>query len=433
MHLEDTIVALATPPGPGGRAIVRLSGPNTRAALEPHWQGDFGPMVVGEVHFAEGLPSCPAMLLYRPGPKTYTGQDLAELHFISSPPIVESLLAGILSSGQVRAAERGEFTLRAFLAGKKDLTQAEAILAVIHAQSDQDLQQSLGQLAGNVSTPLQELRSDLLNLLADIEAGLDFVEEDIQFVSTSDVLLRLSRGMATLTNTLRQLETRSRSDQAFRIVLAGPPNAGKSSLFNAILGREYALVSPQAGTTRDVLRAKSTLGNVIVEWIDTAGLETATDDLIRQAQQLGSTERTFADLILHCTPATESTPTSHDFPADRTVSVRTKTDLVTDRIAGLNVSALSAESIASFRAELTEIVLTRTASPLAPSQARARGHMELALVALRRAHEHTRESDPHELLALALREALTEIGTLTGAIHTNDLLDRIFSRFCIGK
>src|SRR4051812_1444232 len=176
--LDDTIVALASAPGPGARAVVRLSGPDSRRVVG----AVFDPMPTGRAmaHGNLRLPGLhsplPAMVYSTPGPRSYTGQDCVEVHTISSPPLVDLLVGSLLDAG-ARAAGPGEFTMRAFLAGKKDLTQAEAVLAVIEAGTDDELEQALAQLAGGVTRPLQALRNDLLNLLADVEAGLDFTEE----------------------------------------------------------------------------------------------------------------------------------------------------------------------------------------------------------------------------------------------------------------
>jgi tRNA modification GTPase len=431
-HPEDTIVAVSSATGPGGRAIVRITGLRTREVVSQLIHGGWQSASVQHVslRLSGVAPQLPAMILWKPGPATVTGQDLAELHIISSPPLVDRLLADLLTYG-ARSAERGEFTLRSFLAGKKDLPQAEAILAVIDSRTEDDLQQSLTQLAGGLSTPLQDFRSDLLNLLADVEAGLDFVDEDIEFVSTTDVLLRVTRGMALLTNLRRQLDTRSQSSEAFRVVLVGPPNAGKSSLFNALLQSEAAIVSPVAGTTRDFLSARLELGGTAVELIDTAGLDDARDDIESQAQSLGTSQREQADLIVVCIPP-EGMPTVN-FPSNiPQLSVRTKADLLPNISDDLSVHTQSSAGLAPFREKLVETI-ERLARPLAPSQSRCRAHLDAAMLALRRVHEHARENDPQELLALALREALEEVGKMAGTVYTNDLLDRIFSRFCIGK
>jgi len=432
---DDTIVALSSAPGPGGRAVVRLTGPRTRAvirAVTP--DADTTARLAPTRLTLSGVPAgLPADLHFRPAPHTYTGQDLAEFHTVSCPPLVGRLVADLLAAG-ARPAERGEFTLRAFLAGKKDLPQAEAVLAVIDARTPADLTQALAQLAGGVTRPLQELREDLLDLVADIEAGLDFVGEDIEFVSAADVMLRVARGIAHLVNLRRQLDARSRAEGGLRVALVGAPNAGKSSLFNALLGESAALVSPAAGTTRDYLTATLVVAGVAVELIDTAGRDAARDEIEAQSQFLSGEQALHADIVLNCMPAAGPDGPPADAPgASETLTLRTKADLASGATVGVPVSVVTAGGLEALRLRLGEAVTRLSQAPLAPSQSRCRAHVERALEALRRAHEHAREADPHELLALALREALDEVGAMAGAVYTDDLLDRIFSRFCIGK
>jgi len=428
MHPDDTIAALSSAAGPGARAIVRVSGPQTRSIVAKLF-GEFearrhhvlhGNLTLSGVH-----SPLPCTLYFFPSPHSYTRQDVAELHTISSPPLVERLIADLLSAG-ARAAGPGEFTSRAFLAGKLDLTRAEAVQAVIESRGD-DLKTALAQLAGNVARPLDALRDDLLNLLADVEAALDFVDEDIEFVSNTATLTRIAAGLAQLQNLRRQLDARSVSGSAMRVLLAGPPNAGKSSLFNALLGSATALVSPVAGTTRDYLTATLALDGATVELIDTAGLAETADAIDAHSQRLGRGQR--ADLVLWCVEA--GGPAAPHFDAE-TVQVATKSDL-SAATSGVATSTVAPGGLAELRSLLSLKAKAFVHSPLAPSQSRCRHHVDAALDSLRRAHSHALHGDPAELLALELRKALEEVGTMVGAVYTNDLLDRIFSRFCIGK
>jgi len=435
-HPQDTIVALSSPSGPGGRAIIRITGPNARNVVETVFTPDGEPgktLTLGSVRLSGVHSPLLADLYFWRAPRTYTGQDLAEFHLLSSPPLVERLIADVLTAG-ARPAEPGEFTLRAFLAGKKDLTQAEAVQAVVEAGTDRDLKAALIQLAGGVTQPLQVLRNDLLNLLADIEAALDFADEDIEFVAKPQMLARVGAGLAHLLNLRRQFDDRSVSGRAVRIVLVGEPNAGKSSLFNELAGRNTAIVSPVAGTTRDYLVARIEIGGVPVDLIDTAGREEATDTITDQAQRIGSEQSARADLILWCVPLTEDVRIA---PPGEVLLVRTKSDLKPILPScfdpGVRVCAINPNGIDLLLMVLLDKVQSLARPPLAPSQSRCRHHVESAIASLKRAHEHIREDDPPELLALALREALDQVGEMAGVVFTNDLLDRIFSRFCIGK
>ncbi len=502
-HPDDTIVALSSAQGPGKRAIVRISGPNTTAAINAVFTASDPRessarerrLVTGAVRLKDVFSPVPASLYFFPGPKTYTGQDLAELHTLGSPPLVERLVSDLLNAG-TRPARPGEFTLRAFLAGKKDLPQAEAVNAVIEAGTDTDLRLALTQLAGGVTQPLHTLREDLLNLLADVEAALDFADEDIEFVGKSETLARLTAALGQLTDLQRQLDERTVSGRSVRVALVGLPNVGKSSLFNA-LGSSDAIVSPIPGTTRDYLTKQINLDGMTMELIDTAGWQTAEDTIEEQAQQLGREQTGRADVIVWCVEVgSEFTATAETTLAEtgaKVLRVLTKYDLwpketgnrrqenaredanptqarsasegcvvprwrfglvkgvenikqgwrgdsmsdadmlISKSPLPISVSVMSPGGIDELRSALAETVSSLTRSPLAPSQSRCRHHVAACLAELSLARDHVAINDPPELTAVSLRIALDQLGEMTGAVYTNDLLDRIFSRFCIGK
>jgi tRNA modification GTPase len=439
-HPDDTIVALSSAAGPGARAVVRLSGPAAFSVSSAGFHADetITPTLRRCYRGHLSLPSLATPLsadLYCwPGPRSYTGQDIAELHTISCPPLIDLLVAELLKAG-ARAAQPGEFTQRAFLAGKLDLPRAEAVLGVIEAGSRDELKQALTQLAGGVTRPLDGLRDDLLNLLADVEAALDFADEDIQFVGRDDLLQRITRGLAQLTLLQKQLDQRSVAGRPFRAVLVGRPNAGKSSLFNALGGA--ALVSPQPGTTRDYLVRRLDLDGVALELVDTAGWEHEGDAIDGQAQALGRQQREQADLLLVCVeaglPLSDQERTQLSGPSDRVAGVATKCDRAAAPPGFLATSAVSGDGLPQLSTLLQERARRRHQPPLAPSLSRCRHHVAACLQHLRRGHEMVLFEEPAELLALDLRSALEELGALVGAVYTDDLLDRIFSRFCIGK
>jgi len=440
MHSRDTITALSTAPGPGGRAIVRVSGPAAAASVA----GVFAsaqPLVAGQRGLHCGhlnlpdLAPLPADVYLWAAPHSYTGQDLAEIHTLSCPPLLERLIAQLLQAG-CRAAQPGEFTLRAFLAGKLDLTRAEAVHAVIESGSRDELKQALKQLAGGMARPLHELRDDLLNLLADVEAGLDFADEDVSFVKSEPMLKRLGKALAQVTLLGKQLDQRGVADRVFRIVLTGRPNAGKSSLFNALAGAD-ALVSPEPGTTRDYLVQRLHVGGIRVELIDTAGWQAERDAIEMQAQALAREQAEDVDLLLLCLESGQTMATEEETLCRQAhppvVAIATKCDRSPAPSDMLSTSAVTGLGLAALRNLLAERARRHKQPALAPSLSRCRHHVESCLDQLRRAHGIVLFEEPPELLALELRGALEQLGEMTGAVYTDDLLDRIFSRFCIGK
>lgn len=440
-QLDDTIVAVSSAPGPGRRAIVRVTGPSTETViacaffpLTPNStpaEGEGNKIITGVLRLTGVNSPLPTDLYFRKAPRTYTGQDLAELHLISSPPLVDRLVVDLLAAG-ARPARPGEFTLRAFLNGKKDLPQAEAVLAVIDAGTDADLTDALTQLAGGVSRPLDRLRDDLLNLLADVEAGLDFVGEDIEFVTHAEIGKRLQYGLNQLSTLHHQLDGRTINGRPVRVALVGAPNAGKSSLFNALAERDSALVSAEAGTTRDYLVHRTTWAGCEVELIDTAGQAEALNPIDWQAQQLGLVQSQRADVLVYCVPLGDPLPASPS--KSDTIIVRTKADLTPAfRHEPRAVSIATGEGVNELKSFLNDRVQSLARPPLASSQSRCRHHVEAATSAMQRALDLNERREPMELLALELRTALDQIGEMTGAIYTNDLLDRVFGRFCIGK
>jgi tRNA modification GTPase len=437
LDLNDTIVALSSAPGAGARAIVRLSGPDAFRAVSTLFTSDEPiaftrrRLFAGRVRLPGVASPLPAEMVVFPAPRTYTGQHVAELHTLGCPPLVDLLIAELLSAG-ARAARPGEFTLRAFLAGKLDLTRAEAVLGVIEAGSRDELKEALAQLAGGVAGPLQELRSELLDLLADVEAGLDFADEDIHFVSPEDQLGRLGKGLALLTLLGRQLDQRALGGRPFRAVLTGRPNAGKSSLFNALTGAA-ALVSPEPGTTRDYLVRRIDVGGIAVELVDTAGLREATGDVEGQAQALGRDQAGAADLVLLCVEAGSEPGADERAGPGQTVVVATKCDLARASFGEVETSATTGLGLDALRALIAGRARALARPALAPSVSRCRHHVAACLERLRRAHQMVLFGEPPELVALELRGALDELGEMVGAVYTDDLLDRIFSRFCIGK
>jgi tRNA modification GTPase len=450
LDTNDTIVAVASPPGPALRGIVRLSGRDALAlALEGFQpEGDLGLPIRHAVSRAGSLrldglrPVLPATLVLWPAPRSYTRQNVAEIHVVGSTPLVSVVMANCLSRG-ARQAEPGEFTLRAFLSGRIDLTRAEAVLGVIDAQNSTQLEQALQQLAGGLSRPLAALCDRLLDLVAHLEANLDFSEEpDVDPLGRSAMAEALDNAVAELEALLQRLTNRDRTSGYSRAVLVGPPNAGKSMLFNSLLGRDRAIVAARAGTTRDYLSELCACDGLTVELVDTAGIETPSDTVSQEAQASRSLQVKGADLLLECRSAETAGLASELTTAhQRRLLVWTKADralpdpgdesttaaIVTSAVTGAGLRALRLAIARTIRGQAADGDLA------SGTGARCHGSIRRAADALRSAWETITQRGGDELVALDLRLAVDELGKVTGAVVTDDLLDRIFRRFCIGK
>jgi tRNA modification GTPase len=444
---QDTIAAIASPPGAGMRGMIRLSGAD---AFPIALKGFIDEETRERARRAEvrrgsrkvdGLrPPLPVQMALWPAHRTYTGQDVAEIHTVGAAPLVNLLLADCLSRG-ARHAQPGEFTLRAFLSGRIDLTRAEAVLGVIDATNPAQLDAALKQLAGGLSGPILTLRDRLLDLVAHLEANLDFAEEpDVDPLGRAALVDELASSSSELTALASRLTRRDRSEGLPRVVLSGPPNAGKSRLFNALLGGEHAIVSPHAGTTRDYLTATCECAGMLVELVDTAGIETPRDNIENQAQSLRADQAARADLVLACISA-DTRDAALYAPAHHVPSLRvwTKCDVRPpgpDETPGaILTSATTGEGLDELRAAIARLLRRgETEGDLAASTAaRCRDSLHRAGVSLMDASETLRAGGGEELVSLDLRLAIDELGKVVGGVVTDDILDRIFRKFCIGK
>jgi tRNA modification GTPase len=446
---NDTIAAIASPPGPSARGIVRLSGPEAWSIVLSSFLADRDlprprrPEMRPGLLRIDGLgPLLPVMVSFWPAPRTYTGQEVVEIHLVGSPPLVSLVLAHCLARG-ARQAEPGEFTLRAFLSGRIDLTRAEAVLGVIDAANPAQLDAALEQLAGGLSGPILALRDHLLDVIAHLEANLDFTEEpDVDPLLRAALADELEGSARELQSLARRLDDRDRPGGHPRVVLVGPPNAGKSRLFNALLGRDRAIVSPEAGTTRDYLTALCDCDGLTMELVDTAGMESAADGITAQAQAARAGQAARADLLLDCRSAEAAESASPGFPNYGAVlGVRTKCDLTPLAVPAdgsdgpLRTSAATGEGLDELRSAIANRIRGESVEGSLPSAtaARCRGSILRAESALRSAAESMMLGGGDELVAFDLRLAVEELGKVVGAVVTDDILDRIFRRFCIGK
>ena len=470
MDLQDTIVAVSSPAGAAERAIVRLSGERAMAIAERLFvpeprrvampPGEAEPISTWPTYTAragrvvlpgEGL-SAPALAYLMRAPKSYTRGDVVELHVGGWPAVVPLVLEGLMAAG-ARAAEPGEFTFRALVSGRLDLAQAEAVMAVVDAGSRAALRAAGDLLAGHLSREVSHLADRAGEVLALVEAGLDFSDQDIALAPPEEIAARI----ADLRTDLAGMGRRARSIETFggevRLVLAGWPNVGKSSLFNRLLACDRAIVTPVPGTTRDELRSRLHAGGMTFTLSDVAGLDEARDELDGTAHARAVEAIGRADLVIL---ALEATAPSYDrtdellslVAAPMVVAV-TKCDLappdgarqwLRERGADAEVvatSAVTGEGIEELTAALVRAVAGGTVDRQAAGPvvtARHRAAVEQAAAALARAARVARRpGGAGELVAVELNETLRSLGTIIGRKAGGDVLEAIFSRFCIGK
>ncbi|HEV7223836.1 MAG TPA: tRNA modification GTPase [Pirellulales bacterium] len=454
-HPDDTIAAIASAPGGAARGIVRLSGPSTVGCLQAVFQADeqaldlrdvrAARVVSGRLRLGGFASTLPCDIYLWPGSRSYTRQPAAEIHTFGSPPLLAAALRELCEQG-ARLAQPGEFTLRAFLAGRLDLTQAEAVLGVIDASDRRELDAALSQLAGGLGGELRALRDRLLDLLAHLEAGLDFAEEDIEFISTGELQRDLDEASAAVAALVANMADRGEAAEWNRVVLTGWPNVGKSSLFNALAGKDRAIVSPQPGATRDYLGARLRIGGLACELIDTAGVEPEPAGAISAAAQHASIEqRRQARLELWCLDSTRPPNAWERAKLSQTAEgappvliVLTKTDEPRRRIdfEGIETSSATGAGIESLRERICQALVDSSRPDggiLLGTAVRCRDSLRLAAEDLARALDVVRSGKGEELVAAELRIALDHLGQVVGAVYTDDVLDRVFSRFCIGK
>jgi len=444
---QDTIAAVASPPGPGARGLIRLSGPDAWTIALDRFHSDVDAPLPRRAEVRHGSlrldglrPRLPAMIALWPGPQTYTSQDVAEIHTLGAAPLLNLVLAGARSR-RARHAQPGEFTLRAFLAGRLDLTRAEAVLGVIESRTSRQLDAALEQLAGGLSRPIVALRDRLLDLVAHLEANLDFVDEaDVDPLGRAVLAAELDSARAQISAIAGRLAKRDLPASDPRVVLIGAPNAGKSRLFNALVQQDHAIVSPLAGTTRDYLTALCKCGGIRIELIDTAGIETARDPIEILAQTSRADQADRADLVLFCQSVeTRMAHIGSPSLAMPLLPVWTKCDLgrpaSTATSATLLTSAETGEGLDELRIAIASAVRTGNADGdlEGSTGARCRDSLLRAGDALGSASSTILNGGGEELVAFELRLAIDELGKVVGAVVTDEILDRIFQRFCIGK
>jgi len=473
VNLEDTIVAIATPPGRGGIGVVRLAGPEARAIaapmlrlkydlepgraifgelVEPCSAGALARVCAPERTSAESALSAPhrideVVVTFFQKPHSYTTDDIIEISAHGSPVVLRHIVELALAGG-ARLAEPGEFTMRAFLNGRLDLTQAEAVRDLIDSQTLFQAKVAAQQLEGSLSKRLKPIKQKLVELIALLEAGIDFAEDDISVAPDSTILSRIAEVRGPLEQLAASFAYGKLVHEGLTLAIVGRPNVGKSSLFNRLVERERAIVTAQPGTTRDLVSETVAIGGIPVELVDTAGIRRALDEAesigIRKSMEALSD----ADLVLVVLDATqpigeEDRELLRQVEGRAAMIVENKTDLRNSQFSVFNshlarvaTSALTGEGIPELRAAILRHVGGESGPQIETGFLTNVRHQKLvsdSLAGLDAATHAVQARVPHEMLLLDLYNALRPLDEITGATTTDDVLNLIFGTFCIGK
>ncbi len=439
---NTTIAAIATPPGRGGIAIIRISGPRaqellgavfTPASASDGFQSHL--MMYGRAeHEGRVIDECMAVLMK--APRSYTREDVAEIHLHGGEYVTAKLLSALWALGAI-PAQPGEFTKRAFLNGRVDLSRAEAVMQLIEASGERSARAAVRDLQGGASSFIKLAQEELIEILSGVAAALDYPEEISQEEAVGDLLPRI-QGLRT--RLLSACDERSARilDQGLEVVIVGRPNVGKSSLLNILLGEERAIVTDEAGTTRDIVRGSTTLGGVRVNFSDTAGIRDSTQRVEQIGIELAKKSLMQADLVLavfdkgaQITP--EDSAILELIKDQPHLLVLNKSDLAPNPRwpQGLSISAMSGEGM-----EELKLAIQSRAGNAGEGELSLLRHMQLAAraaQALGEAEEAMQGMEPLDLVAVHLHEALYTLGEVTGEQVSDGLLDKIFSSFCVGK
>jgi len=457
--VQETIAALATPPGEGALAVIRISGPQSIVVADAVFQGTKSPSIIqernlafGRIIDAKGEVIDEVLLTVFKNPRSYTGEDLVEISGHGGSFVASRVLAAVLEAG-ARMARPGEFTERAFLNGKLDLTQAEAVMDLISAGTPRAARAAAAQLEGRLGKEIHALRGELLECVAHLEAFIDFPEEGIDPESGVALRHRMEKILERLANLLATADEGRLLREGITLALCGAPNAGKSSLLNRLLGAERAIVNETPGTTRDTIEERASLGGYPFRVIDTAGLRETVDAVEQEGVRRARYAAEQADLRIHLVDASLLTDAT-TIPAplfDDEILVYNKRDLLADRDrvalpGGIVISCRTGEGIDSLIQTIISKVTGHskgengekgvngeTVQDGAAINARHQGCLKRASSSLGTAMDLLGAGDPPELVAVELRTALGAVGEVVGEAGTEEILGKIFSSFCIGK
>ncbi|MDE6276623.1 MAG: tRNA uridine-5-carboxymethylaminomethyl(34) synthesis GTPase MnmE [Muribaculaceae bacterium] len=443
--VNDTICAVSTAPGAGGIAVVRVSGPDAIAVCDRIWRGK--PLEEARSHTArvgtlldsngEALDEAVA-LVFR-GPHSFTGEDTVELSVHGSRWIQREALAALVSRG-ARIAEPGEFTRRAFASGRLDLAQAEAVADMIAASSRAAARVALKQMRGSISEKLDGLRKRLVDLASLLELELDFSEEDVEFASREKLVDATEAVVSEIKRLLGSYRSGAAIKDGIPVAIIGATNAGKSSLLNALLGEDRAIVSDIHGTTRDTIEDTLEIGDYLFRIIDTAGIRETSDKIERLGIERSREVLKRANIILHVIDPSAPEGDSPEIPEDAQIlRIINKSDLgIGKDLDGIHISAKTGEGLEGLRQKIVECAARDIATggeedAVLITNARHAAALEAAAKSAQTLLDGLQTTLPSDLLAQDLRETLHHLATITGEISTTEILTNIFSHFCIGK
>ena len=468
MNLDDTIVAIATPQGRGGIGVVRVAGPRARQITSPMLRlkhdlepglAVFGELIesgggdpelrsVGQPQAAVPTRIDEVVVTYFAKPHSYTTDDIVEIAAHGSPVVLRHIVELCIAAG-ARLAEPGEFTMRAFLNGRIDLTQAEAVRDLIDSQTLYQAKVAAQQLEGALSKRLQPVKQKLVELIAVLEAGIDFAEDDVSILPDYIILERIAAVRQPLEALAATFAYGKIVHQGLTLAIIGRPNVGKSSLFNRLVERERAIVTATPGTTRDLISETVALGGIPLQLVDTAGIRQALDEAESIGIRKSIEALADADLVLVVFDASQKVTTEdkellQQVQGRPAIVVGNKRDLESNsqwsvtsgQFASVRVSALTGQGIGELRTEILRHIGGETGAQAESgflTNVRHQGLVQESLVALVAASNAVIGRIPHEMLLLDLYSALRPLDAITGATTTDDILNLIFSKFCIGK
>jgi len=450
---DETIVAVITPPGEGGLAALRLAGPACRRLLRRCFRPKRGqydsitPFMLryGEFVDREGRTVDEITAVFQPKGQSYTGLDQVEIFCHGGRLVVRLIQDELLELG-ARAAQPGEFTRLAFLNGRIDLARAEAVAEIIAAGTDRSYQASRDHLLGRYSEEIGVVRDQLVAILAEVEATIDFSEEDVDPAESQRLVPSVDRTIEVIDSLVGTYKGGRIISEGYTVAIGGRPNAGKSSLFNLLLRQERALVNPRPGTTRDYLSEWIDLGGVAVNLIDTAGLRGTGGSVEQQGQQRALDIISRADLVLWMADLSDRKWVGRlsgdlkKLPGGKTLLIGNKIDLVDEEIVPpegmVVISCLTRRGIKSLTKELAtriERTMPDLTSGVVVTSARHKQKLTHAVRELKKARQMLRRGESPELTSVHLRAATAALDEITGKVYTEEILGRIFSRFCVGK